>query len=47
VLAEVSVRPGSRKTTTRFISFGAVEPMIISHYFTNALQVVVFVLRMS
>ena len=30
-----------------YLRYGRVAPMIISHYFTNALQVVVFVLRMS
>ena len=30
-----------------YLRYGRVAPMIISHYFTNALQVVVFALRMS
>jgi membrane protease YdiL (CAAX protease family) len=30
-----------------YLRYGRVAPMIISHYFTNALQVVVFVSRMS
>jgi len=30
-----------------YLRFGRVGPMIVSHYFTNALQVVVFALRVS